>query len=374
MGTKGVSNMDVKRSNRRNTFKEMLKVGTVTQAELVQSLDLSWPTVLQNIKELVDAGLVRETGRMESTGGRRPKGYSAVADAKVALGVDIAKTKITGAVVDLRGDVVAYEERRVPFTHDHAWDAAFAALVGVLGMRAGDRARILGLGITLPAVLSRNRDTLVYSDVLKLADVPMRHFAQRLPYDCSFMNAANAAALAEAHKSGEPLPALYLSLDDTIGGGLVFRDALYRGAWNKAGEFGHVTLVPEGRECYCGQKGCFVAYCSARTLADHAGGDLDAFFEGLEQGHGEMAAAWEEYLDYLSIAVNNVYQALDCPIILGGPVGWRLRTRMEELRQRVVARSAYPTDGSYLRPSSVPVDAPAVGAALGYIWDYLDSL
>lgn len=67
------SNMDVKRRNRTNTLRCILNCEKITQPELAQLLALSWPTVLQNVKELTALGLVQEVGSFESTGGRKAK-------------------------------------------------------------------------------------------------------------------------------------------------------------------------------------------------------------------------------------------------------------------------------------------------------------
>ena len=97
--------------------------------------------------------------------------------------------------------------------------------------------------------------------------------------------------------------------------------SLYMGNHLRAGEFGHNTLVPGGRRCYCGKEGCLDAYCSARLLADHADGNLVAFFDGLRDGDAEKQAVWREYLGYLAIAVNNLHMSFDCDVIVGGYVG-----------------------------------------------------
>lgn len=71
MKTSPVNNMEVKRRNRANTLRCILSCERISQMELAQRLALSWPTILQNVKELLDMGLVQETGQYESTGAAR---------------------------------------------------------------------------------------------------------------------------------------------------------------------------------------------------------------------------------------------------------------------------------------------------------------
>ena len=61
--------------------------------------------------------------------------------------------------------------------------------------------------------------------------------------------------------------AIYLSLNNTLGGAFCIDGKLFAGQNQKAGEFGHMILVPGGRPCYCGKKGCADAYC-ASSAAD----------------------------------------------------------------------------------------------------------
>jgi len=61
-----------------------------------------------------------------------------------------------------------------------------------------------------------------------------------------------------------------VTLGTGIGGGLVFDGVVYRGAYGVAGEYGHMTLVPDGRRCACGNRGCWEMYASGRALARDA--------------------------------------------------------------------------------------------------------
>ena len=62
--------------------------------------------------------------------------------------------------------------------------------------------------------------------------------------------------------------AVYLSLNNTLGGAFSINGKLVTGQNQKAGEFGHIILVPGGKKCYCGKAGCADAYCAASALTD----------------------------------------------------------------------------------------------------------
>lgn len=79
------SNMDVKKINRVNTLRCIFACERISQPELTQKLGVSWPTVLQNVKELLELGLVEEVGAYESTGGRKARAFAPIRDARLAF-------------------------------------------------------------------------------------------------------------------------------------------------------------------------------------------------------------------------------------------------------------------------------------------------
>lgn len=89
--------------------------------------------------------------------------------------------------------------------------------------------------------------------------------------------------------------AFYISLSNNIGGAILIGQKVYKGEGPRSGEVGHMTIIPDGRECYCGQRGCFETYCNASILSDLSDGDLTLFFEKLEAGDKACMEAWKEY-------------------------------------------------------------------------------
>jgi len=116
------------------------------------------------------------------------------------------------------------------------------------------------------------------------------------------------------------------------------------------------------------------AYCSARTLADYAGGSLSAFFEELRSGDAEKRELWREYLEHLAIAVNNLRLAFDCGVVVGGAVGAYLEEFGELLRALLAERNPFEQDASYLRYGRRTQEAAAVGAALTQVEEFLQGL
>lgn len=98
--------------------------------------------------------------------------------------------------------------------------------------------------------------------------------------------------------------AIYLSLNHTLGGAFCIDGKLFRGQNQKAGEFGHMILIPGGDRCYCGKQGCADAYCAASVLTGDGKNSLEVFMEQLKQGNKEAEQKWERYLDHLAILIS----------------------------------------------------------------------
>ena len=234
--------------------------------------------------------------------------------------------------------------------------------------------KILGVGISLPGILDKEGQTLVYSHALGLRNVPTEEFSRYIPFSCRFINDANAAGLAEVRDLESPRSLVYLSLSNSVGGAILTGGALYGGDHLRAGEFGHNTLVPDGRPCYCGKKGCLDAYCSAKVLSQLTDGNLALFFDGLRSGNAALQTAWNEYLSYLAVAVNNLRMTFDCDVIVGGYVGGFLAEFGEPLREMLVERNTFEPDSSYLKFSRYRLEASALGAALLHIEAFIQNL
>ncbi|MDE6902593.1 MAG: ROK family protein, partial [Lachnospiraceae bacterium] len=109
-------------------------------------------------------------------------------------------------------------------------------------------------------------------------------------------------------------------------------------------------------------------------LSDAADGNLAAFFDGLREGDAVKQAVWQEYLEYLAIAVNNLHMSFDCDVIVGGYVGAFLEEFGRPLRPLLEERNTFRPDASYLKFCRYRLEASAVGAALAQVEQFLQTV
>jgi glucokinase len=187
----------------------------------------------------------------------------------LAIGVDIGGTKVSAGVVDDEGRVIDRERRATP-GHDVAeTEAIIVDVVSTLAARHDTAA----VGVGAAGWIANDHATVMFSPHLAWRNEPLRDaLTGRIGLPLFIENDANAAAWAEYRYGAAQGEAVIVcvTLGTGIGGGLVIGGQVYRGAFGIACEYGHMTLVPEGRLCACGNRGCWEMYASGRALARDA--------------------------------------------------------------------------------------------------------
>ncbi len=369
------NNMDIKRTNKINIMRTIFTSESISQKELADTLNISWPTVLQNVKKLQEEGLVEEIGEFQSTGGRKARAFAPVLDAYVAIGLSITNSHVGIVLVDLSGNLVKYIRKTKSFEMNETYFKTLGELVeDIIKTTNYSKDKILGVGMALPGIIDECGETLKYSHVLGIQDIMKKVFCRYIPYPCTIINDANAAGHAELWTEMQPRNIVYLSLSSSVGGAILLGNTIYMGDNFRGGEFGHNTLVPNGKPCYCGKLGCVDAYCSAKVLAEHTDGNLALFFDKLMSGDSVIQEVWDKYLDWLAIIVNNLRMTFDCDVIIGGYVGGFFELFEDDLRERLKLRNTFGADASYLIGCRYKLEASAMGAALEHIEMFIKNL
>ncbi|MDT4937530.1 MAG: glucokinase [Pseudonocardiales bacterium] len=184
----------------------------------------------------------------------------------LALGVDIGGTKVSAGVVDGDGKVIDRERRPTP---GHDVTETEAIIVNVVETLAA-RHDVVAVGVGAAGWIANDNATVVFSPHLAWRNEPLLEaLTEKIRLPLHVENDANAAAWAEyrfGSAQGEPV-VVCITLGTGIGGGLVIDGTVYRGAYGIACEYGHMTLVPDGLLCACGNRGCWEMYASGRALA-----------------------------------------------------------------------------------------------------------
>jgi len=183
----------------------------------------------------------------------------------LTVGIDVGGTSVRAGVVDPQGAVL--DTTRAPTPSGGApLEDAIACAVEELGARH----TISAVGLAVAGFVTEDRMSVRFAPHLAWRDSPVaKAMTQRLGLPVVLEHDANAAALAE-HRFGAARGAkvaVMVALGTGIGGALLIDGEVFRGAYGVAPELGHLRVVPNGRKCPCGKKGCWERYCSGTALS-----------------------------------------------------------------------------------------------------------
>ncbi len=187
----------------------------------------------------------------------------------LTIGVDVGGTKIAAGVVDEKGSIVEMTKRPTPAANAAATiDVLSDAVRELLG-----RHDVEAVGIGAAGFVEESRSAVMFAPNLAWREEQVaRQVEERTGKPVIVENDANAAAWAEtrlgAGRGHDHV--ILITIGTGIGAGIVLNGELYRGRWGMAGEPGHYRVVPDGRLCGCGNRGCWEQYASGSALVAEA--------------------------------------------------------------------------------------------------------
>lgn len=372
----GVNNIEVKKLNRRNVLTYMLSKEQVSKRDVAVALHLSVPTVTQCMVELQDMGLVQECGAMDSMGGRKSMGYQSVKAARTAIGVDITRQHINIVVIDLAMGVLYSKRvtRRLRDTQE-SYEGLRQIICEAIGESQAEPSSILGMGISLPSIIDETGTRLNgLHEQMEISTNLYEIVKDWFPFPVILENDATSAGRAEVKFREAVRNMVYFFISPSVGGSVIIDGKAFYGKRGRTGEFGHMTLIPGGKQCYCGRRGCVNAYCSTELLSDHTEGNLYEFFRRLESKDEECVSIWEKYMDSLALAVHNLVISFDMDIVIGGYLGQHIGPYMSQLEKRVEEMDHYLADLHFMEPAILKYEASAIGAAVVFIERFLEEV
>ncbi|RKS07548.1 glucokinase [Nocardiopsis sp. Huas11] len=190
---------------------------------------------------------------------------------ELTIGVDIGGTKVAGGVVTPDGRVLARIRTETPDRSKSPAVVETTIAEVVQELRREYEVRAVGVGAA--GFVDEQRANVLFAPHLSWRREPLRDtLTERLGLPVVVENDANASAWAEVWVgAGQGVDnVVVVNLGTGIGGAVVLGGRLHRGRYGLAGEFGHMTVVPGGRRCECGNRGCWEQYASGNAVTREA--------------------------------------------------------------------------------------------------------
>ena len=357
-------------------FQEIYFQKSISKQEISKLLQLSLPTVGQSLKELYTLGIIQKNGYFESTGGRKAEVISVASKAKVAIGVSLLCEFITITALDLYGQPIKEKICYISFERSDAYYRAFGKAVNqfIDELKYPDNA-ILGIGLAVQGLVSQDGQTIISGDLLGYTGTDRSVFQNNIRLPCRLFHDTEVAAYAELWEFPDIQNAVYIALNQNLGGALIVGRQVFHGDGVNSCILEHMRLIPGGRKCYCGQYGCLDGYCSINSLESDAGMDVNTFFEKLKHSDSHCQEVFDRFLNYLALAINNIRMVIDCEFILAGFLQpYLTQEHLQMLAKKVSSVASFKNMTFSFRRGVHGPNAAARGAALVLISNYIYGL
>jgi glucokinase-like ROK family protein len=332
---------DLRRVNRERVLRHIFFGPPVSRLDVSQRLGLSPATVTTLVSELLDEGIVVESGTEESEGGRPRTLLTVNPHHGAFIGVDVGETLVRAELFDLTlvtRDLAEHHVVGERVQPEQIVTAIGACIDELLASSARSLRQLIGVGVGVPGLVDIATGVSVFAPNWGWREVPLLQLlTERLNVPVYLDNGAKAMAQAEqwlgAGRGVEHLAVLLIGTG--VGSSIITDGHLYRGATNSAGEWGHTSIERMGRPCRCGSRGCLEAYVGAPAIiarlheaapmhplvqADDQKATIDAMIVAARAGDRVVQQVLHETVEYLGVGVANLINLFNPQCILLG--GW----------------------------------------------------
>ncbi|MDR2476827.1 MAG: ROK family transcriptional regulator [Treponema sp.] len=262
----------VAQTNKYNVIRCLIREGPINRAAIAKRISLSIPTVMLITEDLLQKQVIRSIGKGESSGGKPPEMLEIIPDRFYYIGVDIGRTTIRAVAANAISQQVAYIQES---TGDPSREREFVDRLGRIVLQLADSLkttvdRILGAEIAMPGLIEPGTGNVLFSPDFGWNNIPLKAWlGEKIPFPITVENANRALAVNESYIPGESHThtTFVVNLGYGIGAALVMGEQLYTGASGTSGEIGHITVMPGGPLCHCGNAGCLEAVASGAAIA-----------------------------------------------------------------------------------------------------------
>lgn len=289
-------------------LKLIFETENVSRAELRRMTGLAPTTVSTLVDELIEKGLVKETGILDTGNiGRKAVSIEINPEGRYFAGVEIDDGKVEIGVYNLRfREVLHYE----------AGHRSYKEIISFLieSLRDANEklgTRVYSTAIGISGVVDMESNRVLLSTVI---DITGENFVRDLRAEFELMdvflvNSSGLIAYAEMEKRGLK-DLVTVDIGKGVGAGIIIDGKIYTGAGGTAGEFGHISIDMNGERCKCGNRGCTELYTNTDAIRRNAekilgeeSVSLSRIREEAEKGNSEIIGMIDRTAEILSFAL-----------------------------------------------------------------------
>ncbi len=312
---------------------------TASRTEIAKQLNISKPTVMRIIDQLMDDGFVYSTGQKEGQRGRSRDLLALNEKGNLVIGIDVGGSHISGAITNIGGEMIYEVECAVEWTSaEENFETLLNFTQSILIQPMGLTSRVLGIAIGVPGIIERQSGIVKIAPILYWKDYPLlQKLNEKVDLPILIENDVNLGVLGEYwFGAGVGINDLVMiTIGTGIGAGIILDRKLHRGYQESSGEIGYILPGTQFLDHQYPGFGALEIVASGKGIAERG---LSRFielnpnkrvpeinaadvFQAAHEGETWAVQIVSETVDYLSLAIANVTVCFDPElIILGGGV------------------------------------------------------
>ncbi len=293
----------------------------ISRAAIAKHLGLTKATISAIVQELINKKLVVEIGSDDTSLGRKPILLSLHKKAGFAICIDIGVDTISILVSDLIGEDCSLKQIKTPKDTANIVNILIN-LIESMKLPKDSPYGLVGITLGIHGVTANNQ--VSFAPYYNLTNVSLaKELKEHFNAPVYLENEANLSVIGENTFQYDYANIANISVHSGIGLGLIINHKLYTGFNGRAGEFGHTIIEIDGRQCPCGNKGCFEQYVSERTLLKRFAllkeleeASFEQFKAAYEVEDPDAILIMEDFVKYMSVGVNNILNAYNPDIVI----------------------------------------------------------
>ncbi|MEH6944330.1 ROK family transcriptional regulator, partial [Bacillus sp. JJ722] len=250
------------------------KYGPITKKEIIERTKIKKTTLVRMLDELLENKFIKESGYLESSVGRRPILYDIQEDINYIIGIHITRMKMSIVLLNLKCKQITQESFKMTTMHtpDFCLMLIQRSIQGFMEKYHFGTDDLLGIGVAAIGPLNYEEGIIIEPEFFlapNWRNVPIVRMIQDMfPVKVIMQKGANAGVMAEYHETKfNHKNILYLvSGGWVIDCGVLINGTVLHDQYADAGAYAHMIIDADGKECFCGKKGCMIAYTSFKNI------------------------------------------------------------------------------------------------------------
>ncbi len=308
---------------RQFIYNKINKYGQISRSELAKKYKLRQASVTEVSRDMIRDGLIKEGDVAVSTGGRKPVFLELNSEAFYVVALEVGKSFMNATVFTAEMEVIysASSEISINVNSDGFTRQLISLINDVMYDSDIPRQKFSAIGVGMSGTVDIENGVFEGMPNLRnVKNISLKRELERsfglivvLEHDVAAILAAECAFrnISLSENTG------VIYIDEGIGSAFNLNGEIYRGSYNGAGEFGHISIKHNGKSCYCGRNGCLEQYASTINLAKDAHVDsFNTVVSEYKKGEKSVVKIFDDSAEVILGIIDNVCSLLDLKKII----------------------------------------------------------